>query len=182
MHASCAIGSRTSFGSIGHVFTQKAHIEAVHMYAAFDVGGEALLCCNPCRGRSTGIVPGCWALGQTKRRYHSLPASVAGIALPPGRYSVYSVPEPDAWTVVINRSIRQSGRTHDEVGVRGNRFPNAYVGVVARAEIGRAPVPTQPCAFQEQLTVTPTEGDADQTLLTFEWERRAFHIPIERRR
>lgn len=161
-----------------------------HVPLRFAVGGEdALLCYGQPSVRDRvifgALVPWgeLWRTGANEATLLALPfrALVAGIELARGRYSIYSIPSPDSWMVVINRSIRQSGRTRDEVGPRGNHFSNAYVGAVARSEIGRRVVPTRSCDFREQLTITPVIETPDRTVLAFEWERCAFDVPIERR-
>ena len=121
-----------------------------------------------------------WRTGADEATVLYLPvaAHVAGMPLRRGRYSLYTVPEADSWTVVVNRSIRQSGRTRDEVGAKGNRFSNAYTGVVAASEVGRAPVPVVECPLREALTASVIEQSNHRTVLRLEWERRGFDLPI----
>lgn len=158
-----------------------------HATLSFNVGGAPGLLCYgrpSVRNRTIfgDVVPwgALWRTGANEATVLYLPtrASVAGISVKRGRYSLYTVPEPDSWTIILNRSIRQSGRTRDEIGAAGNHFDNAYVGVVASSEVGRATVPNVESDFHELLTAQVQEENGGATVLRFAWERRAFDLPI----
>ena len=106
------------------------------------------------------------------------PASVAGLPLPRGRFALYTVPQPDAWTLVLNRSTRQSGRTREERGARGNVFPSAYTDAVRSMEVGRVPVETRTIDPVERLTARAEVVGPERTLLLIEWERTQVCIPL----
>jgi hypothetical protein len=152
----------------------------------FQVGGEdALLCYGrpSVRGRDIlgTLVPfgELWRTGANEPTTIHLPfrASVAGIDVPKGVYSLYTVPG-EQWLVVINRSTSQSGRTRDERGKAGNLFPNAYTTLVAAAEVGRAPVSSRTCDHVEQLTFRAEHAPEQSTHLVLAWERTEVTIPF----
>lgn len=153
----------------------------------FDIGGKpAQLCYGrpAARGRRIfgELVPfdHLWRTGANEPTVLLLPfpAVVAGIRVPRGRYSVYSIPHESRWTLVLNRSTRQSGRTREEAGKHGNRFPDAYTSAVRAAEVGRAPVRTVMVPYRERLTAMAKVDTPRQTTLVLEWERTGLLIPI----
>lgn len=92
-------------------------------------------------------------------------ARVAGIAVEPGSYSLYTIPrEGDRWTLIINASTSQwghEGRYSDEVRAQ---------------EVGRAEVDAETLDITvEQLTIRPMEDGAGVLL---EWQNSRIHIPI----
>ncbi len=52
-------------------------------------------------------------------------ASVAGVEVGTGKYSIYTVPGRDEWSLVINGTTGQWGLTGDAFGACGNFFENA---------------------------------------------------------
>lgn len=152
----------------------------------FAVGDRnALLCYGrpSVRGRKVlgELVPEgeLWRMGANEPTTLHLPfrASVGSVSVPRGVYSLYAVPGPE-WTLVVNRSVRQSGRTRDERGKRGNVFPNAYTPEVAAAEAGRGSVVCRPCRHVEQLTFSARPAGADRTDLVLAWETFEVVIPV----
>ena len=152
----------------------------------FSVGDrEALLCYGrpSAAGRAVfgGLVPWgqLWRTGANEPTTLHLPfrARIAGISVPKGRYALYTIPG-DPWTLVVNRSTRQSGRTREERGKKGNVFPSAYTAEVASAEVGRAPLVSRTAPHVEQLTFRAATGDERTTELVLAWERTEVVIPI----
>lgn len=159
--------------------------EALH----FPVGDdEGLLCYSrpSVDGRRIfgGLVPygQLWRTGADEPTTLHLPvrATVAGVPLSRGRYSLYSIPDPERWILVVNRSIRQEGRTREEVGRRGRRFANAYTPIVEAAEVARVPIESSTIEPVERLTATVQQADAHSTLLALEWETTRLLIPVRR--
>jgi hypothetical protein len=98
------------------------------------------------------------------------PAEIAGIAVEPGAYSLYSVPAEDEWTIIVNRAIDQWG--HE----------SAYTPEVEGQEVGRASVPaSQTAQHVEQFTITSEPAGEDQATLVLEWENTRVEIPIRAR-
>jgi hypothetical protein len=106
------------------------------------------------------------------------PADVAGMSVPRGRYSLYTLPNRDVWTLVINRSTTQWGLTRPERGPKGMLFPNAYTAWVQAAESGRIAVTTRSIPHVEQLTARAEVHDFKTTLVLLEWETTQVQIPI----
>jgi hypothetical protein len=155
----------------------------------FSVGGrDALLCYGrpSARGRTVfgGLVPAgeLWRMGANEPTTLHLPfrASVGGLPLSRGVYSLYAIPGPE-WTLVVNRSTRQSGRTRDERGKGGRLFPNAYTRRIASAEVGRARVEARPGRHVEQLTFSARQIDGTRTDLVLAWEELEVVIPVTAR-
>ncbi len=122
-----------------------------------------------------------WRTGADEPTTLHLPAraSLAGVPLRRGRYSLYTIPDPREWTLVINRSIRQEGRTREEVGRRGRRFPDAYTPVVRAAEVARIPVESSAIEFVEQFTVSVSDATAQSTTLCLDWETTRVLLPLD---
>jgi len=93
--------------------------------------------------------------------------SLGDVRLEPGWYSLYAVPQSDAWTVVVNRLAARNSAPIDE-WVRSH-------------DVGRitAPVETvdQPL---ERLTLRFEPQDAAAVLI-IEWERTRVRIPVTAR-
>lgn len=98
-----------------------------------------------------------------------VPATIAGIEVEPGSYSLYTVPGESEWTVIVNRSITQWG--HESQYTDPVRALEAGRGTVASSRT-EAPV--------EQFTISarPADGGSD---LVLEWERTRVVLPVRRR-
>lgn len=94
------------------------------------------------------------------------PLNVAGIAIPAGSYSIYTVPDDGDWLVVLNRSISQWGH---------ERF---YTGDVAAMEVGRAPVESRRLEEHTEMFTMRTDGSGESVTLLLEWEHTRVAIPI----
>lgn len=109
-----------------------------------------------------------WRTGANEPTILHLPfaAEVAGIALTPGSYSLYTIPGEQEWTVILNRSTSQWG--HEA----------RYTAEVEAQEAGRATVRAERMdQHVESFTVRsePTASGAD---ILLEWERTRVRIPI----
>ena len=97
----------------------------------------------------------------------SVPLELADIAVEPGIYSLYTVPGPEEWKIIVNRAIDQWGH---------ERY---YTEEVAAKEVGRATLKSAGTEeHMEMLTfrVEPQgEGQAD---LILEWEKTRVRIPL----
>lgn len=106
------------------------------------------------------------------------PAQIAGLAVEAGDYSIYTVPSPGRWQVVVNASTSQWGLTREERGAEGNLFPNAYTEQVRAQEVGRAPITTEEVPYTDQLTARFESANDDEHLLLFDWETTRVVIPV----
>jgi Protein of unknown function (DUF2911) len=140
----------------------------------FPVGeGEVRLCYGrpSAKGRTIfgKLVPynELWRTGANEptRLFTDRPLSIAGVSVAPGRYSIYTVPGPDSWEVVVNRSTSQWG----------NDFS---AGVLAQ-EVGRGRVPSgRTEAPVEQLTIRVGGAASDSVSLIVEWENTRIEVPV----
>ena len=118
-----------------------------------------------------GLVPYAtlWRTGANEPTILHLPftAEIAGLRVPPGSYSIYTVPqESGEWELILNRSTAQWGH------------PSSYTEEVRAQELGRAPIATERMdQAVEQFTIRgePVAGGAD---LLLEWERTRARIPV----
>jgi len=154
---------------------------------AFQVGGRKGLLCygSPAaRGRTVfgDLIPfgELWRTGANEPTILQLTfdATVAGLRVARGKYSLYTIPSEESWTLVVNRAIRQWGLTRPERGKKGTLFQSAYTALVASAEVGRVPVFSEPTGYLERLTIRAEEMDGTRTDLLLEWETTRVRIPI----
>lgn len=98
------------------------------------------------------------------------PIEIAGIAVPVGRSSLYTVPGPETWEIILNRSVAQWG------------IESEYSDAVKAHELGRAILPSGAADPPvERLTLTveaEAGGHSDRTALVLRWERTRIRIPI----
>lgn len=96
----------------------------------------------------------------------NVPATIAGLEVAPGAYSLYTIPrEGDRWTLIVNRSTSQWG--HE----------SAYTDAVRAQEVGRAEVEAETIDGPvEQLRIRPAESGGGVVL---EWQNTRVHIPIQ---
>lgn len=98
------------------------------------------------------------------------PLSVAGVDIPAGRTSLYTVPGPETWEVILNSSTSQWGIESEYEGVRGSEIGRAIV----RSEEGREHL--------ERLTISFAPPAGDSTALILTWETTRVEIPLAARR
>jgi hypothetical protein len=95
-----------------------------------------------------------------------VPITVAGIKVPPGKYSLYTVPGAKEWQVIVNRSTSQWGEESN------------YTPAVKAQEVGRGTVPVEQVKTPiETFTIRAAPG-AGGAGLVLEWERTRIRIPI----
>ncbi len=94
------------------------------------------------------------------------PIEIAGLPAKPGKLALYTVPGPETWEIVLNRSTGQWG------------IEAAYSGV-ASEEFGRAIVVSGRNEFREALTITiaPTPR-SDSADVVIRWESTEVRIPL----
>jgi hypothetical protein len=90
------------------------------------------------------------------------PLVVAGIKVPAGSYSLYTVPNASEWEVIVNKSITQWGEEHN------------YTDAVKAQELGRGKVKPESLKTPvEVFTITSEPG-----FLVLEWETTRVKIPV----
>lgn len=109
-----------------------------------------------------------WRTGANEPTIVHLPvaATIAGIRVQPGSYSLYTIPTEKEWTVIVNRSTSQWGEEH------------SYTAEIEKQDVGRAQVAAATLAQPvEQFTIraVPIKGGSD---LVLEWEHSRVAIPV----
>ena len=107
-----------------------------------------------------------WRTGANEptRLYATGPIRLGDLALPAGRYSIYSIPRAESWTLYLSRSTTHWG--------------NAITPAVRAQEVGRITVPVEPLADPvETLTIHP-EVAGDSALVRVDWESTRVTLPF----
>jgi hypothetical protein len=142
---------------------------------SFQIAGqEAKLCYGrpSVRGRTIfgDLVPydTLWRTGANEPSIIHVPvaATIAGVAVEPGSYSLYTVPGETEWRVVVNRSTSQWG--HE----------SQYVEEVRQQEIGRASVATTRTAEPVETFTIRAEPAGSGADLVLEWENTRATVPV----
>ena len=97
------------------------------------------------------------------------PVIIAGIEVPAGTYSLYTVPGENQWQIIVNRAIDQWG--HE----------GSYTDEVVAQEVGRASVPSVRTADHTETFTISAERDGDDAYIVMAWETTRVRIPIEGR-
>ena len=110
-----------------------------------------------------------WRMGANEPTTLHLPwaASVGSVAVEAGSYSLYAIPEPGEWTIVVNANTSRWG-----VPINPE---------VRRADIGSFTVATSALSEPVETLTFRFEGSGMAGVLVYAWERTTFRIPIERR-
>jgi hypothetical protein len=147
----------------------------------FRVGdAEGLLCYSRPSARGRVMIGGesvpygeVWRTGANEPTtlHLGFAASVAGVAVEPGTYALYTVPGPSEWEILVNRSTEQWG---------AERY---YTEEVEAQEAGRGSVaPAATDAHVETLTFDVVPATEDAVELVLSWEASRVSIPIRRLR
>jgi DUF2911 family protein len=96
-----------------------------------------------------------------------VPLTVAGLRVQPGVYSLYTVPGPREWEIILNRSITQWGKE------------DQYTDKVKAQEVGRAKVKSETVAQPVETFTIKAEPSGDKAAsLLLEWEKTKIRIPV----
>ena len=143
---------------------------------SFNVSGQrAVICYGRPAARGRKMIGGqavpygkLWRTGANEPTTLHIPvaATIAGVAVTPGSYSIYTVPGEKQWEVIVNRSTSQWG--HE----------GRYTEEVKAQEVGRGSVASS--ALNDHVEVftiraTPAGSGAD---LVLEWEKTRVVIPV----
>ena len=100
--------------------------------------------------------------------YTPIPLHVAGLAVPPGVYSLYTVPGPREWEVIVNRSTSQWGEESN------------YTDKVKAQEIGRVKVKSEALNGPVETFTIRAEPQGDEAAsLVLDWEKTRVRIPVQ---
>jgi hypothetical protein len=96
------------------------------------------------------------------------PLQIAGIPVPAGRASLYTVPGPETWEIILNSSTRQWG------------IESEYSDAVKARELGRAILPSEiRQSSLERLTFSVESRESQKQVdLVLRWENILVRIPI----
>jgi hypothetical protein len=111
-----------------------------------------------------------WRLGANEPTTLHLPfaATLGGVAVGPGSYSLYAIPDARSWTIVVN------GNT--------NRWGIPIGADVRAADIGSFTVPSSALPDHvETLEFTFVPRSAATGEIVYRWEQTTLAIPIARR-
>lgn len=113
-----------------------------------------------------------WRTGANEPTTLHIPfaATVAGLPVEPGSYSLYTIPAEKEWTVIVNRSTKQWG-------VEGQYTPE-----LEKQEVGRSKVAAEALKEAiEQFTIRSVPAGAGAADLVLEWEHSRVKIPVRAR-
>jgi hypothetical protein len=97
-----------------------------------------------------------------------VPLKVAGLSVAPGVYSLYTVPGPREWEVIVNRSTSQWGEESN------------YTAEVKAQEVGRARVKAETVSPpMETFTIRAEPSGNKGASLLLEWEKTRIRIPVQ---
>jgi hypothetical protein len=99
--------------------------------------------------------------------YAPVPLRVAGIAVKPGVYSLYTVPKAGEWEIIVNRSISQWGKE------------DQYTDQVKAQEVGRGKVKSESINQPIETFTIRAEPAGKNESLVLEWEKTRVRIPIQ---
>jgi hypothetical protein len=110
-----------------------------------------------------------WRTGANEPTIFSAPVTlkVAGIAVPAGTYSLYTVPGRTEWEIIVNRSISQWGKEDN------------YTAKVKAQELGRAKVKSESVTSPIETFTIRAEPDGNNANLVLEWEKTRVKIPFQ---
>ncbi len=143
----------------------------------FPLGGGAVQICYSrpqARGRKVFgnlVKPGrYWRTGANEpaRLYTSVPLTIAGIDLEPGRYSFYTFPGDTLWEFAVNTSTFHWGIPFTEA--------------LEQTEIDRGVVqPETMDNLVDTFTIRPGRSVGDRLSLLLEWEHTRVAVPVRLR-
>ena len=99
--------------------------------------------------------------------FASVPLRVAGIDVPPGVYSLYTVPGPKEWEIIVNRSVSQWGHESE------------YTDQVKAKELGRGKVKSESAGSPVETFTMRAEPSGRDANLVLEWEKTRVKIPFK---
>lgn len=154
--------------------TRQSPLDSVSVRLA---GGEVKICYGRPAARGRTMIGGpavpfgqLWRTGANEPTvlHTEVPLVVAGIRVAPGSYSLYTIPGPTEWEIILNRSLAQWGRE------------NYYTEEVRAREVGRGKAPVQALRPPvERFTIRLQASGAARGQVLLEWETTRVTIPIQ---
>ncbi len=149
-----------SFGSLSGAIEEEFTIGSTNFKVSY---GSPLR-----RGRDLfgGIVPfgQRWRTGANRAAHFSTSSdlTIGSLRVPAGEYTMFTIPEADGGTFIINKQTGQNGRTYDEARDLG-RVP---MSVLSKEE------------STEAFTIT-VEGSGDEGRLNLIWGNTVYYVDFE---
>lgn len=114
-----------------------------------------------------GIVPWgqVWRTGAnaaTTIEFHRQAAVVNGVTIPPGRYTLWSIPDPKQWQLILNKQTGQWGTVYDE-----------------KQDLVRIPVKTVTMSVPVESFTIDIQEKAPNAVMTLTWDKTRVVVPIE---
>ena len=98
------------------------------------------------------------------------PLTIAGVSVPAGTYSLYTIPGAAEWRVIVNRSITQWGEEHE------------YTAAVKAREAGTGRVTAESVTTPvDTLTFQADSASGGAAALVLTWEKTRVRIPLAAR-
>ena len=94
------------------------------------------------------------------------PLVIAGVSVPAGTYSLYSVPGKDEWEIIVNRSITQWGHESE------------YTDEVKAREVGRGRAKVERTREPVEVFTIRAEPAGKSAALLLEWEGTRVRVPV----
>jgi len=89
---------------------------------------------------------------------------IAGATVPAGKYTIWTVPSPTGWKLIINKNTGQWGTTYDPA--------HDLVRIDAKVDTLATPV--------EQFTIAFEPATAPRAI-TFTWDRTRYSVPVAKK-
>jgi hypothetical protein len=90
------------------------------------------------------------------------PIEIGGLAVPAGKYTLYSIPDEKGWVLIVNKQNGQWGTAYDE-----------------KQDLGRVPMTVSPVKTTvEMFVIGVHSGHGDKGSLTFTWENVEGCVPV----
>ncbi len=118
-----------------------------------------------------GVVPfgKIWRTGANEPTLLRTPVAlvIAGVRVPAGTYSIYTVPGEAEWEIIVNRSYSQWGQE------------GFYTDEVRAQEVGRGKVSSERTdSHVETFTIRAEDLSDGNVQVILEWERTRVRVPI----
>lgn len=151
------------------VQTKKASPEVIQSYTVGEAKVDLFYCSPSKRGRE--IFGGLLKYGEVWRTGANEPTTfatdknlkVGDKSLPAGKYSIWTIPQKDSWTIIFNKEVPNWGVSFGGVASRNEK--DDVVQVVVPVE--------KMATSQEKLSL-----DANNNALTIGWDMTKVSVPI----
>ena len=145
--------------------------------AVVDIGGGTVKVCYGAPSANNRMLVGAdvhpfgepWRTGANEATsiHLSFAATIAGVEVDAGSYSLYTVPGEDSWEVFVNATVERWGIPIGDAVAAGN--------------VGSGSAPSFDNEHTERLTMSFENASADAATLVLRWEGYRVEIPVMRR-